>query len=179
MLSLLPSMFVLGLAAFAALSLARSRRSPPENTQERLAAARALAMAVGIQSVHFTEAVVGGFHERLGALLGLPGMPLSFFVVSHLAWIGILVASVPGLRSLRPPAFFAGWFLAIAGMFNGIAHPLLAIAAGGYFPGLITSPFIGIAGIWLWRRLHEATRPKGVTDPAYPPCARRGQDPPR
>ncbi|MCP5090226.1 MAG: hypothetical protein GY949_04810, partial [Gammaproteobacteria bacterium] len=56
-------------------------------------------------------------------------------------------------------AYFAAWFLAIAGMLNGVAHPLLAIAAGGYFPGLITSPFIGAAGVWLWLGLRKATRP--------------------
>ena len=54
----------------------------------------------------------------------------------------------------------AAWFLAIAGMFNGIAHPLLAVAAGGYFPGLASSPFIGAASVWLWFRLRSATRPK-------------------
>ncbi len=94
----------------------------------------------------------------MGALLGLPGIPLSVFVVFNLTWLGIWVASVPGLRSARAAAFFAAWFLAIAGMFNGIAHPLLAIAAGGCFPGLLSSPFIGVASVWLWLRLRRATR---------------------
>jgi len=159
--SMLPSMFVLGLAALAALLLVLSRRSPPENVAERLAAAHALALAVAIQSVHFAEEAVTGFHERLGALLGLPGIPLSYFVAFNLTWLGIWVASVPGLRSARAAAFFAAWFLAIAGMFNGIAHPLLAIAAGGYFPGLASSLFIGVASVWLWLRLRRATRPSG------------------
>lgn len=154
---MLPSILALGLAALAAALLARSRKSPPENVEERLTAARALAVAVGVQSVHFAEEAATGFHERLGPLLGLPGMPLSLFVVFNLTWIGIWIASVPGLRSARTGAFFAAWFLAIAGMLNGIAHPLLAIAAGGYFPGLVSSPFIGMASVWLWLRLHGAT----------------------
>ena len=162
--SVLPSMFVLGLAALAALLLVLSRRSPPEKVAERLAAARALALAVGVQSVHFAEEAATGFHERLGALLGLPGIPLSYFVVFNLTWLGIWVASVPGLRSARAAAFFAAWFLAIAGMFNGIAHPLLAIAAGEYFPGLVSSPFIGGASVWVWLRLRRATRPRGGAD---------------
>ncbi len=159
--SVLPSMFILGLAAFAALFLVLIRRSPPENLPERLAAARALALAVGVQGVHFAEEAATGFHERLGALLGLPGMPLSYFVIFNLSWLGIWVASVPGLRSALAAAFFAAWFLAIAGMINGIAHPLLAIAAGGYCPGLVSSPFIGVVSVWLWLRLRRATRPKG------------------
>ncbi len=161
MLNVLPSILVLGLAALAALLLVLSRWSPPENVPERLVAARVLVLAVGVQSVHFAEEAATGFHERLGALLGLPGMPLSVFVIFNLTWLGIWVASVPGLRSQRAAAFFAAWFLAIAGMLNGIAHPLLAIAAGGYFPGLVSSPFIGVASVWLWLRLRRATRPKG------------------
>ena len=157
MLNALPSIIVLGLAALAALLLVLRRRSPPEKVTERLAAARSLALAVGVQSVHFAEEAATGLHERLGALLGLPGIPLSVFVVFNLMWLGIWAASVPGVRSARAVAFFAAWFLAIAGMFNGIAHPLLAIAAGGYFPGLVSSPFIGAASVWLWLRLRRAT----------------------
>ena len=48
--------------------------------------------------------------------------------------------------------------LAIAGTFNGIAHPALALAAGGYFPGLISSPVIGVAGVLLWRSLLRSTQ---------------------
>lgn len=158
MLSVLPSILVLGLAALAALQLALSRRSPPENTAERRAAAGALALAVGFQSVHFIEEAATGFPVRLGALLGLPRMPLSLFVVFNLVWIAIWIASVPGLRSAHVTAFFAAWFLALAGMFNGIAHPLLALTAGEYFPGLVSAPLIGAAGVWLWLRLRQATR---------------------
>ncbi|MBW2416397.1 MAG: HXXEE domain-containing protein [Deltaproteobacteria bacterium] len=124
----------------------------------RIAAGRALALAVGIQGVHFAEETATGFHERLGALLGLPGIPLLVFVVFNLIWLCIWVASIPGVRSARPAAFFAAWFLAIAGMLNGVAHPLLAIAAGGYFPGLVSSPLIGGASVWLWLRLRGATQ---------------------
>ncbi len=53
--SLLPSIFILGLAALAALILARSRRSPAENSSQRLDASRALAFATGIQDIHFAE----------------------------------------------------------------------------------------------------------------------------
>ena len=119
----------------------------------------ALAFAVALQSVHFAEEAATGFHERFPGLVGLPGIPLSVFVVFNLTWLGIWVASVPGLRSARADAFFAAWFLAIAGMLNGIAHPLFAIATGGYFPGLVSSPLIGAASVWLWLRLRRATRP--------------------
>ena len=159
MLSLLPSLFVLGLAALAAVVLARTRLSCPENVAERSATAHALALAIAVQSVHFTEEAMTGFPGRLGALLSLPAMPMSFFVTFNLTWLLIWIISVPAIRTARAFAFFAAWFLAIAGMFNAIAHPILAIASGGYFPGLVTSPLIGAAGVWLWLRLHEATYP--------------------
>jgi len=158
-LSLLPSLFVLGLAAVAAAILARSRASPPEKLATRIAAAQSLAVALTIQGIHFTEEAITGFPERLGALLGLPAMPMSFFVVFNIALLAAWIASVPAIRSGKTIAFFTAWFLAIAGMFNAIAHPLLAVAAGGYFPGLLTSPVIGAAAIWLCLRLRVATEP--------------------
>jgi hypothetical protein len=160
--SLLPSLFVLGIAALAAIFLAQNRPSPPGNEPMRLGASHALALALIIQGIHFAEEALTGFPERLGTLLGLPAMPMSFFLVFNLTWLGIWIASVPGIRSARAVAFFAAWFLAIAGMFNAIAHPLLAVAAGGYFPGLVSSPFIGVAGYWLWLRLRAATRPTAL-----------------
>ena len=167
-MSVLPSLVVLGIAALAALWLARNRRSPIESVAERRAAARVLVLSVGIQSIHFVEELATGFHGRLGALLGLPGMPLSVFIVFNVMWIGIWIAAVPGLRSSRAAAFFASWFLAIAGMFNGIAHPLLALASDGYFPGLVSSPVIASVSIWLWLRLRRATRPVSVAGPSHP-----------
>jgi len=158
LLSFLPSIFVLGLAATAAVLLVHNRPSPPEHESLRFAASRSLVLALVIQAIHFTEEATTGFPERLGALLGIPAMPMSFFVIFNLLWLAIWVVSVPGIRSARTGAFFAAWFLAIAGMFNAIAHPLLAVAANGYFPGLVTSPFIGVAGFWLWLRLRNATR---------------------
>ncbi len=156
---MLPSIIVLGLAALAAILLARRRPSPPGNTSERLTASHALALSTGIQIIHFIEEAATGFHERFPALLGFPSMPFSFFVVFNLAWIAIWIASIPGLRTARPVAFFAAWFLAIAGILNGIGHPLMAIAAGGYFPGLVSSPFIGLACAWTWFKLRLATSP--------------------
>ncbi len=161
MLSLIPSIAVLGLAAFAALQLTQRRPSLTEFRMERVTASQALALATAVQSAHFAEEWATDFHARFPALLGLEPMPLSFFVVFNLTWIAIWIASVPLLRSARKPAFFAAWFLAIAGMLNGIAHPLMAVVSGGYFPGLISSPFIGLASIYLWQRLRGATSSKG------------------
>ncbi|KAA3660828.1 MAG: HXXEE domain-containing protein [Calditrichaeota bacterium] len=157
MLSLLPSIVVLGLAAFAALQLTLNRESSPGKKQERFAVARVLGITTVLQGIHFVEEFGTGFIGQLGAFFGLPAMPLSFFTVFNLLWLGIWIAAIPGLKSSQKWAFFAAWFLAIAGVINGIAHPLLAVAKGAYFPGLISAPFVGIASVWLWIRLQQAT----------------------
>ena len=157
MLSLVPSIVVLGLVAFAALQLALRRPSSAEFTIERGVASQVFALATAIQSGHFAEEWATDFHARFPVLFGLEPMPLSIFVAFNLTWIVIWIASVPLLRSARKMAFFAAWFLAIAGILNGIAHPLMAVASGGYFPGLISSPFVGLASIFLMYRLLGAT----------------------
>jgi hypothetical protein len=157
MSSVIPSVVILGLVAMVAIRLAQSRSSPPEAASDRIAAASVLGIATAIQCAHFAEEWATGFHARFPALLGLDPMPLSFFVPFNLAWIAVWIVSIPFLRLGRRAAFFAAWFLAIAGILNGVAHPMMAIASSGYFPGLITSPFIGVAGVILWQRLQRAT----------------------
>jgi len=156
-MSVVPSIAILGLVALAALWLAENRPSPADFVIGRATASQALALATAVQTAHFGEEWATGFHARFPALFGLEPMPLSFFVVFNCVWIAIWIASIPSLRSASKPAFFAAWFLAIAGMLNGVAHPLMAIASGGYFPGLVSSPLIGLISIHLWRRLRCAT----------------------
>jgi hypothetical protein len=43
---------------------------------------------------------------------------------------------------------------------NGVAHPLLSMRTGGYFPGLVTSLLVGVIGILLLRRLALITEPR-------------------
>lgn len=170
MLNLLPSMFVLGLAALIALLLVQARLSLPGMVAERGAAARALAIAVVVQAAHFAEETASGLPQRLPALFDLPPIPFSLFVAFNLVWLGIWIASVPALKSRLPAAFFAAWFLAVAGIVNGIVHPLLAAVARDYFPGLVSSPVMGVVSAWLWVRLHRATVPRATpTDAASRP----------
>jgi len=157
LLSLLPSILILGLAALAALYQTLTYRLRSDSSNTLGPASFALGVAACIQAIHFTEEALTDFPGRLGGLLGIPAMPMSFFVTFNLCWLGIWVASIYGLRSAMSWALFTAWFLAIAGIINGLAHPGLAIASGAYFPGLVTSPFIGAAGIWLARRLKHAT----------------------
>jgi len=160
MLSIVPSIVVLGLVALVAVALARRHRSPAALRVERHAASVALLIATAVQSVHFCEEWATGFHIRFPALFGLPAMSMTFFVAFNLAWIAIWIVCIPRLRESSSFAFFAAWFLALAAVLNAIAHPLMAVAVNGYFPGLISSPLIGLAGLWLWLKLRKAVRPQ-------------------
>ncbi len=50
------------------------------------------------------------------------------------------------------------WFFSLGMALNGVAHSLLALRTGGYFPGLAGSPVVGVFGILLWSRLLAFTR---------------------
>ncbi len=72
------------------------------------------------------------------------------FIVFNLALVGFglwcwLARVGPGRRSARAFA----WFWALLECANGLAHIALALAAGGYFPGLATAPLLLGIGLWL------------------------------
>lgn len=160
-MSLLPSIFVLGAVAVLALGMVRSRPSPRDDASLRRAA-HALLLATFLQAAHFFEEAVTGFSARLPALFGLPPMPEAVFVGFNVSWLALWGLSVAGIRSGRRDALFAAWFLAIAGMVNGVGHPLLALVTGGYFPGLFTALPVGLAGVNLAARLRAAFRVRGA-----------------
>jgi hypothetical protein len=121
--------------------------------------ARLFLIGVGAQSLHFMEEFITRFQDRFPELLGFPAWPENFFVVFNLTWLSIWIFSAVGLQRGYRFALFPVWFFAIAAIMNGIAHPVLAIVARGYFPGLISSPVLGVLGVLLWRRLLALTRP--------------------
>jgi hypothetical protein len=121
--------------------------------------ARIFLFGLAAQCLHFMEEAVTGFPERFPQLLGLPAWPADFFVVFNLTWLSIWTLSTIGLHRGYWFALFPIWFFAIGSIANGIAHPLLAVAVRGYFPGLITSPIVGVLGVLLWLRLQALTRP--------------------
>ena len=105
-MSMLPSVFVLSALALVALVLTRDRPIAG-NMAIRRDAAHSLALAIGAQGAHFAEEAATGLHEQLPALLGQSAMPFAVFLLFNVAWLAIWAASVPGLRSGRPAAFFA------------------------------------------------------------------------
>lgn len=153
----------LTLAACAALLLAWLRTPRAGRVEERRRATLLFGVGISFQALHFAEEYSTGFYRLFPPLLGLAAWSPDFFLIFNLCWLGIWVCAAFGLRAGHRAAFFPAWFLSIASMINGVAHLLLAVRAGGYFPGLVTAPLVGIVGVWLYGRLMALTEPRSVT----------------
>lgn len=161
-MSFLPSALILGTLAAVALFLTATRGWAADDDARIRRNVQVAAATVTFQGAHFAEELLTGFHERFPALFGLDQLSIGVFVAFNVSWLAIWSASVWGLRARHRAALFPLWFLGIACIANGIAHPALSFYTGGYFPGLVTSPVVGILGIVLVRRLSEVTQTGGV-----------------
>jgi len=130
-----------------------------------LGAAGAMAGVV-LQAAHFTEELLTGFHQQFPAILGLAAWSPGLFTAFNLAWLAGWVMSIAALRRWPKTATFPLWFLGLAAVVNGLAHPLLSAATADYFPGTWSSLFLAIAGVYLLRELAAATRATAATEAA-------------
>ena len=148
-----------GLDVAAAVALILTLRRPPRMTRSNFLVLGWI--TVGIQALHFIEESLTGFDVRFPPLLGLRPWPFAFFLWFNLAWLGIWTAALLTVRRTRA-ALFPLWFLAIAAIANGLAHPLASLGTRAYFPGLVTAPLLGVAGVLLFTRLVAFTGEKRV-----------------
>jgi len=127
------------------------------NTKERVPGNvhRLYLIAVGLQCFHFMEEYLTGFNVRFPSLFGIDtAWSVELFTGFNLVWLGLLVLNGYWMFGNSRLSYLLVYFFAITGgILNGIGHPLLSLAAGGYFPGLLTSPLVLIAGILLLSRL--------------------------
>jgi len=145
-----------------ALLLTILRRPLVVDVAAREQTARLFLLGLAVQCLHFLEEFIGHFEDRFPALLGLPPWSEGFFVTFNLMWLSVWILSAIDLQKGYRFALFPVWFFSIAAIANGIAHPLLAVIAHGYFPGLITSPVLGVLGVLLWLRLLGLTKNRTV-----------------
>ncbi len=149
----IPSVIALGAVLIVAgvLTLAR-----PEIGREAAGRRRFLlvsVLATVTQAAHFIEEWQTGFAMDFPKTFGLPAIPESSFVVFNLTWIAIWLLAIPGVRRGLTIALWPLWFLGLAAVLNAVAHPILALRTGTYFPGLITAPLVGALGAVLLREL--------------------------
>ena len=108
--------------------------------------------------LHVIEEYATGFAQRWPELLGQRPWANGFFIGFNLSWIAIWLLCAFGIRRGVRVAFFPVWFFAIGMTVNLVGHPALALWTGGYFPGLWTSPIVGVLGVLLLARLLAITR---------------------
>ena len=149
-----PSLTILGVIFIVALVLTQTR--PAVSSGDLPAINRTVLIAAGVHVLHFTEETMFDFHILFPQLFGLPAMSLWAFIAFNCAWIAIWLLGAQ-LKQTHALVIATFWFLAIASAMNCIAHPLLALLTGGYFPGLITSPLAGVIGFILLNRLRLAS----------------------
>jgi protein-S-isoprenylcysteine O-methyltransferase Ste14 len=150
----------LSAAALAALLLTLGRTPIARDRIGYRKTTFVFAALVLAQALHAAEEYASAFYVAFPSSLGLAPWPAGFFLAFNLSWLASWIVSTIGLRAGHAVAFFPAWFLAIVAIGNGVAHPLLALRAGGYFPGLVTSPLLAVGGILLWRRLMTITDPR-------------------
>jgi hypothetical protein len=163
--SVLLGLFPLFVLAGIALILTIFRRGAKPDAEVCNRFVQLFLLGVSFQCIHFIEEFLTGLYLRLPPLLGLTPWSGEFFVTFNLTWIAIWIVSAIGIYKHFQAAYFPVWFFALGMTGNGIFHPLLALNAGGYFPGLLTSPLVGI---WRLNRNQEVAVAVAVAVLVFP-----------
>ena len=158
--SYLPSTLALGtlLVAAVALTAVRPQLRSEVRTSARLFAV--VGLTILLQAFHFIEELQSNFFIRFPEAFGLQPFTEPVFVAFNVTWLVIWVIALFALRAGLVIAVCPLWFLGLAMLLNLIAHPVLALRTGGYFPGLLTAPLVGVFGILLIRELVRVTAPE-------------------
>lgn len=111
-------------------------------------------LLIAVQALHSVEE----YHFRLFDRL-LPARyvadafgverPLGFAIANTALVAFGLWCWAARVRPGRPSGRGFAWFWAVLECANALAHSALAVAAGGYFPGLATAPLLLGIGLWL------------------------------
>jgi hypothetical protein len=154
----------LWLAAAGATWLTFGRRIKDKSPAPRDRTVALFMIGLAAQCLHFAEEFYTRFEDRFPALLNLSPWPPNFFVLFNMSWLSLWILSAIGLRNEWRIALLPVWLFALSSILNGIGHPLLSIIGHGYFPGLLTSPLVGLIGLLLLRALLHLTRSAPSTD---------------
>jgi hypothetical protein len=149
------------LAASAGLTVLRPRLNPEIGGSARFCLI--VVLSVLAQAAHFIEEFLTRFFVRFPEVFGLQPWSETFFVSFNVVWLGLWVLALVGVRAGIIIAVLPLWFLGLAMVLNVLAHPVLALIAGGYFPGLLTAPLVGALGLLLVRELVRVTTPAKTT----------------
>jgi len=148
---------VLGVLLLASviLTVMRFRLRPEVRTSAQFFAI--VGFTILFQCLHFLEELRSHFFLRFPETFGLEPISDTAFVYFNVAWLAVWIVAAFAARTGLVIAVCPLWFLGLAMVLNFFAHPILALRAGGYFPGLLTAPVVGACGFLLIRELIRAT----------------------
>jgi Protein of unknown function with HXXEE motif len=125
---------------------------------------RAFLLLVVAQAAHSIEEYVARLYEvfapaRFVSRLISDDLATGF-AVANLAIVafGLWCWSLP-VRAGWPSARAIVWGWTLVELGNGTVHAIMAVARGGYFPGVITAPLLIAAALLVARRLRRAGSP--------------------
>ncbi|MDH4351416.1 MAG: HXXEE domain-containing protein [Gemmatimonadota bacterium] len=166
--SLTPTMVALAAPAAAAVILTalRPRLRPDVRGSRRLLLVVGLTIAA--QVLHFVEELRTELYVAFPTTFGFPAAQLSVFVWANTTALVVWAAALIAVRQGIVLALLPLWFLGFCALLNLVLHPYLALTTGGYYPGVVTAPLVGVLGIMTIRELARVTandrENPGVTD---------------
>ena len=101
--------------------------------------------------------VSGRLHERI-TWMPVFDMGERIFAAANMAIIAALFALSPFVFLSKRWALRLAYAVAVIEILNGIGHLVGAIAAGGYFPGVLAGIGLAVFGfvfLWAWKRQKE------------------------
>jgi len=106
------------------------------------------------QAIHSAEEYLSHLYEvlppaRFASELVSNDLATGFLILNVLLILFGIWCYIARVRKNHPSAKFWIWPWIIIELGNGIAHPVLAILRGGYFPGVITAPILLLIAIYL------------------------------
>jgi hypothetical protein len=120
-------------------------------------------LLVAAQAAHSGEEYVAGLYSVFSpaayvSALFSADLPIGFAIANGtIVAVGVLFYLGPIRRGGDSARAWAWPWVVLEGA-NGIGHLLLALAAGGYFPGVLTAPLLVVVSGWLgWRMASHRT----------------------
>jgi hypothetical protein len=131
-------------------------------TDQRWAVGRALRpvylIGIGVFVLHATEEFRTGFQREMPALFGGTWTNTQFVAFNAVWLVTFVIAAVTLSRRSPLPVLVVLFFMLAGCLGNGVMHLLLAVQAGGYFPGAWTAPLCFLVGIALCGQLYGTSR---------------------
>jgi hypothetical protein len=150
-------MIALAAPATAAVTMTALRPRLPRDLKRTRRLLLVVGLTIAGQVLHFGEELLTELYVAFPTSFGYPAAALSVFVWANIAALVVWVVALLAVRQGIVIAVLPLWFLGFAELLNLFLHPYLALKTGGYYPGVVTAPIVGVLGIMTIRELARVT----------------------